>query len=471
MNNMMFKPTDLDQDIDRGLKNEFLRNAMALLTAFSGGAQRLKIMDEVGGFENLRQRARASKDKVLNRLDYYLEKLEDSVQKAGGRVVWADGPQDVIDYIVSLAREKNVKSVVKGKSMVTEEIDLNPALQRAGLEVLETDLGEYIIQLAGERPSHIVGPALHKTKEEVARLFEEKLGISYTDDPAELTMAARRVLRESFLQADMGITGANFAVAETGTIVLLENEGNIRLSTTLPRIHVAVMGIEKVVADFNDLQSLLKVLPISTMNLRLPSYTSFITGPAGSEGEGPEEFHLVLLDDFRTKILADPDFRQMLRCIRCGACLNACPVYGTIGGHAYPWVYSGPMGVVLTALAKGPSETKDLLQASTLCRTCAEVCPVMIDLPGMILKLRSQAVEKASPLLLKSLAVAARLYSTPLGYDSAGRIIKAATKLALDSEGRIQRGPELIKNMGSNRRLPQPADVPFHRAVSDEDLK
>jgi L-lactate dehydrogenase complex protein LldF len=458
----MFKPTELDRAIEAGLGNRFLRTALAHATAAITGG-RLATMAEIGGFAPLRERARQSRDRVLNHLNEYLERTEEAVQRAGGHVFWAETGQDVAAYLLELAREKGVKTVVKGKSMVTEEIELGPALERAGIEVFETDLGEYIIQLAGERPSHIVLPALHKSREEVARLFEEKLGLPYTDVPEDLTRAARQALRRRFLEADMGITGANFVVAETGTVVLIENEGNIRLTTTLPRIHVAITGIEKIVADFDDLVPLLRVLPVSALNLKMPGYASFLTGPAGPKGEGPEEFHLVLLDSYRSQVLADEDFRQMLRCIRCGACLNACPVYGHIGGHAYPWVYSGPMGMVLTALARGPAACQDLLMATTLCRACAEVCPVMIDQPAMFLKLRRLAAEGQGPLLTGAAAAAARWYASPLGYDLTTRALKAVSRILVDDGGRVRQGPEVIKKMGKRRRLPRLAETPFHR--------
>lgn len=458
----MFKPTPFDRAVEAGLGNRFLRRALAHTTA-TVTAGRLATMAEIGGFQPLRERAAASRDRVLNRLDEYLERTEAAVLRAGGHVFWAETGQDVADYILKLAREKGVRTVVKSKSMVTEEIELNPALEWAGLEVFETDLGEYIIQLAGERPSHIVLPALHKSRQEVARLFEEKLGLAYTDVPEDLTRAARQALRRRFLEADMGITGANFVVAETGTVVLLENEGNIRLTTTLPRIHVAITGIEKIVADFDDLVPLLKVLPVSALNLKMPGYASFLTGPAGEKGEGPEEFHLVLLDSYRSQVLAEPDFRQMLRCIRCGACLNVCPVYGHIGGHAYPWVYSGPMGMVLTALARGPAACQDLLLATTLCRACAEVCPVMIDQPAMFLKLRRLAMEGRGPILTGAAAAAAGLYASPPGYDLAARALSIAGRVLLDAQGRVRLGPEVIKKMGRRRRLPRPAQTPFHR--------
>jgi L-lactate dehydrogenase complex protein LldF len=373
-----------------------------------------------------------------------------------------------VDYIRRLAADKKLGRVVKGKSMVSEEIHLNQALEADGLEVYETDLGEYIIQLLGQRPSHIIGPAIHKTKEEIGRLFASKLGIPYTDVPEEMTRAVRKELRARFLAADLGITGANFAVAETGTLVLLENEGNIRMSTTLPPVHVAVMGIEKLVADWTDLAPLLRILPLSAVGQRLPSYVSFLTGPGRVRDEGPREFHLVLVDSFRSTVLADPLFRQMLRCLRCGACLNYCPVYRHLGGHGYPWVYSGPMGVALTAAAFGPQAARDVAGASTLCQACGSVCPVMIDLPGLILEARKRAATD-EPGIGRLVDGMARILAAPKGYDLFGRLAAAGSMAVLSADGRVKRGPQRLWDLGRDRRLPRPAFEPFHRSPLDEE--
>jgi L-lactate dehydrogenase complex protein LldF len=284
--------------------------------------------------------------------------------------------------------------LVKGKSMVTEEIGLNEDLIGQGIEVWETDLGEFIIQLAGEPPSHIIGPAVHKNKAQIADLFAEKLGVPRVETPEELTRIAREKLREKFVHADMGITGANAAVAETGSIVLLENEGNIRLCTTIPRIHVALVGIEKVIPTLDDLATLLALLPRSATGQKLSSYTTIITGPRRpGEADGPEEFHLILLDNGRSRILADPDRRQCLYCVRCGCCLNTCPVYRKAGGHSYGWVYSGPIGAVLTPQLIPARLARDLPFASTLCGACGDVCPVKIPLPKLLLTMRQRITE------------------------------------------------------------------------------
>jgi L-lactate dehydrogenase complex protein LldF len=323
--------------------------------------------------EALRLKGNSIKKSTLERLDCYLERLESKVNELGGEVHWARDARDAVKIVCEIAGKNGVRSVVKGKSMTSEEIGLNEALIEQGIDAVETDLGEFIIQLADEPPSHIVGPALHKSKEEVADLFAEKLGVEKVETPEELTVIARSALRKKFLEADMGITGANFAVAETGTIVLFENEGNIRFATTLPRIHVAIMGIEKVIPTLEDLMVLMKLLARSATGQKLSSYVSMITGPRRTgEWDGAEEFHLVILDNGRSRILRDEELRETLYCIRCGACLNICPVYQKIGGHSYGWVYSGPIGSILTPQLIDPERAGHLPFLSTLCGACAE---------------------------------------------------------------------------------------------------
>jgi L-lactate dehydrogenase complex protein LldF len=279
--------------------------------------------------------------------------------------------------------------------MVSEEIGLNEYLNTLGIEVVETDLGEYIIQLAGEKPSHIIAPAIHKSKEEVALLFQKTLGISHDADISKLTQVARHKLREKFFQADIGITGANFAIAETGTIVLVENEGNIRFTTSLPPVHIVLMGLEKVIPTLDDLDVFLQLLPRSATGQKLPSYVSLITGPRKEyEKDGPEEFHLILLDNGRSRILSDPALRESLYCLRCGACLNVCPVYQKVGGHTYGSVYPGPIGSVITPPLIGFYRARSLPYASTLCGACRDICPVKIDIPHMLLKLRQDLTHK-----------------------------------------------------------------------------
>jgi L-lactate dehydrogenase complex protein LldF len=338
--------------------------------------------------DKLRDHAKRIKEHTLAHLDHYLEQLEASVQRVGGQVHWASDAEEARRLVVRIAQKAGCKHAVKSKSMTSEEVHLNPALEQAGIEVVETDFGEFIIQLAGERPSHLVAPAVHHTRESVARVLSQHLGETLPDDPRTLAMTGRRVLRDKFRRADLGITGANFAVAETGTIVLITNEGNGRLTTTCPRVHVALVGLEKVIPRFADLPVFLKLLARAATGQTLSIYTTLITGPRRKgEIDGPEEFHLVLLDNGRSKVLAT-QFRESLQCIRCGACLNACPVYRRIGGHAYGGVYSGPIGSILTPLYDSLADNPHLPHASSLCGACQAACPVRINIPHMLIGLR-----------------------------------------------------------------------------------
>jgi len=342
----------------------------------------------------LRVKAHDIRMRAVENLDILLEALAGNVQKNGGKVFFAEDAQAAVDHCLEIARRHGVKRVVKGKSMVTEEIGLNPALMEAGIEVTETDLGEYIVQLAGETPSHIIAPAIHKTRDQVGQLFAEKLGISYTNDPPLLTQAARKALRQKFLSADMGISGCNLACAETGHITTVSNEGNIRMVTTLPRVHVAFMGMERVVARLEEHDILFRLLSRGAAAQHMAGYISYIGGPRlPGQVDGPDEFHLIIIDNGRTKILADEEFREILCCIRCAACLNVCPVYGKIGGYSYGFTYSGPVGAVVTPLLVGINRAKDLFLGETLCGACKDICPVNIDIPRMLLALRQKTAE------------------------------------------------------------------------------
>ena len=366
-------------------------NLKAAATLFQGN--RTKAFAAFAGGEAARDRVRDLKDAALADLPNLLRQLEERVVSLGGAVHWARDAAEACAILVDIAQEAEATTAVKGKSMVTEEIQLNPALEAAGLEVYETDLAEYIIQLAGEPPSHIMAPAIHKNRRQVGELFAKKLGADYTEEPEELTRIARDTLRRRFLRADLGVTGANLALAQSGTIVLVENEGNIRMSTTAPRVHAAVMGIEKVVPDAASAAAVLAVLARSATGQKMSTYTSFLAGPRrDGERDGARSFHLVLLDNGRSRILADPELRQTLRCLRCGACLNVCPVYEKAGGHAWGSPYCGPIGTCVTPLL-GKGSGRDLAFACTGCGACAEVCPARIDLPGVIMALRRKAAE------------------------------------------------------------------------------
>jgi L-lactate dehydrogenase complex protein LldF len=346
-------------------------------------------------YQELRTQANALKKQTIDNLDFYLEQFESNVVAHGGKVVYCRDAGDVTDFVLRLAKERKAQLVVKSKSMTTEELDFNEKLEEHHLEAVETDLGEYIMQLAHERPYHIVAPALNKTRYDVAELFQAKLGVENETVIEKQTMIARRVLREKFLAADIGVSGGNFLIADSGAVVLVENEGNIRLTTSAPKIHIAVVGIEKMIPRAQDLAVFLKLLGRSGTGQALTVYTSFLSGPRRpDEVDGPEEFYVLLLDNGRTKLLADREKRQSLYCIRCGACLNVCPVYRKIGGHSFPWVYSGPIGAIITPQFLGVNHEPALPFASSLCGACAEVCPVKINIPKVLLDLRSD-VKKA----------------------------------------------------------------------------
>lgn len=382
-----------EKESEKAIRDESLQKALVNVTD-RFRSQRNKASSEVPNWEELRSAARQRKKETISNLDKYLLQLEESVVNAGGKVHWAKDSQDACRIILKIAKEGQVKSVVKSKSMATEEIELNDSFESSGIKVVETDLGEYIIQLAGEHPSHIIAPAIHKTKDDISKLFSEKLGIPYYEEPEELTKVARERLRNEFLNADMGVSGANFAVAETGTVVIVENEGNARLTTTVPKIHVALVGIEKLIPRYEDLSLFLTVLARSATGQKSSTYVSFISGPKRiTDIDGPEEFHLVLLDNGRSKILASEETRESLYCIRCGACLNNCPVYRHVGGHSYGWAYSGPIGAIITPQLMGIDRAPELPFASSLCGACHDVCPVKIDFPKVLLKLRKNVVK------------------------------------------------------------------------------
>jgi L-lactate dehydrogenase complex protein LldF len=369
-----------------------LRNATDLFAERRNAA-----IGAVPDWQALREQARQIKDATVADLAHYIEQFADNAERAGAQVHWARDASEACQIIQKLAEDNQAKRLVKSKSMATEEIHLNKALAERAREPVETDLGEWIIQLAGETPSHIIVPAIHMTREAIGDLFVEKLGIPPSNDPKTLCAHARERLRNHFAEADLGISGVNFGVAETGSILILENEGNVRMTTTMPKVHVAVMGIERVIPRFADLEVFLRLLPRSGTGQHLTTYQSILTGVDSPQrtanGQGPEQVHIVLLDNGRSKIAVDEKMRETLACIRCGACLNACPVYQTVGGHAYGSVYPGPIGAILTPQLAGMHEAKPLPFASSLCGACKDVCPVKIDIPSLLLELRQRAVE------------------------------------------------------------------------------
>ena len=382
-----------DQNARAALRDPVLHGALRNLADNFVG-RRKNAIASVDDWEGLRERARSIKEETLLHLDEYLLKFVENAEKAGAKIHWARDGKEACRIVIDLVKDRDASMVVKAKSMAGEEIHLNEALEKVGIEPVETDLGEWIIQLAGETPSHIVVPAIHKAKQQIADLFVEKTGIEKSENVVVLTKTARTILRKRFAEAKVGISGVNFGVAETGTILILENEGNIRLTTSLTKTHIAVMGIEKVIPKFADLDVFLKLLPRSGTGQRLTAYQSLITGTKKSPDEaGPDEIHIVLLDNGRSRMLANPVTRQSLACIRCGACLNACPVYQQVGGHAYGSVYPGPIGAVITPQLIGISKAKQLPYASSLCGACKEVCPVKIDIPELFLHLRADITD------------------------------------------------------------------------------
>lgn len=345
--------------------------------------------------ENSKRKGYSLKWRVMENLDKYLPEFEANFQRKGGKVIWANDAEEARKEVLNILKEVNAKTVVKSKSMTTEEIDLNEFLEKEGIEPIETDLGEYIVQLLGQKPYHIVTPAMHLNLADIAKLFHEKFKTPIDSTAQQLTLKARELLREKYLKADAGITGANFLIADTGSIALTENEGNIRLSTTFPKVHIAIVGIEKLIPSINDLDLYWPLLSSHGTGQNLTVYNSIIGGPRQEdETDGPEKMYVILLDNGRTNVLAKEDQRQALYCIRCGACLNACPIYKNIGGHAYNTTYSGPIGSMITPHMRGMEAFKHLSYASSLCGKCTEVCPVKIDIHNMLLANRRDAVKE-----------------------------------------------------------------------------
>ena len=433
----------------RAIKNQVLQSALEDLQQRFGPATALAYQKLPEGPE-LRLKGHDNRMQTIENLDIVLEKLAENVRGNGGHVFFARDGRSAIDYALQIARKHHVRRIVKGKSMVTEEIGLNTALIDAGIDVAETDMGEYIIQLAGEHPSHIIAPAIHKTRNEIGKLFSEKLNIPYITDPPKLTQEVRKALRKKFLAADMGTSGCNLACAETGHIAVLSNEGNIRMSSTMPRIHLVFMGMERVVARLQDHDMLVRLLCRGASAQKMSTYVSYIGGPRQTgQVDGPQEFHLIILDNGRSRILADEEFREMLCCVRCAACLNVCPVYRKIGGHSYGFTYSGPVGAVVTPLLVGINQAKDLCLGETLCGACQDACPVNIDIPRMLLALRFKLAEgdpvwNVTPADRKEKAAFSawsRMIRHRGLYDVAHRIAAVGQKVFPQKDGMIRRLP------------------------------
>ena len=415
---------------------ESIPAAVQLATARLAGGRAARVA-ELPHWEELRQIASDIRQHTIENMDAYLTKFEQSFTEAGGQIHWASTAEDACQIIEGIAKEHNVKTAVKSKSMATEEIGLNVALEKVGIETLETDLGEYIIQLVGTGPSHILAPAVHLKKEEIADIFSDKLKVDAPPDPQVLTRIARETLRAKFLQADMGISGGNFLIAETGTLVMVTNEGNGRMVSTMPDLQVAVVGFDKIIPDWESLTIFLKLLARSATGQKMSTYTQFITGPRRSDDEGgPKEFHIVILDNGRSKILKDPIGRDVLKCIRCSACANNCPVYQNVGGFAYGWFISGPIGAIYTPQILDTQAARELPFASTLCGACGDVCPVKIPIPNILRHLRRRVAEGdefAEPSMPASIRAAASATSLALSrawlYRLGSKILPTVTSI------------------------------------------
>ncbi|MCK6624432.1 MAG: lactate utilization protein [Anaerolineae bacterium] len=460
---------------------------------------RAKGFDSLPEADALRDHGRLIRAHTLAHLDRYLAQFAEAVERLGGHICWAETPEEANRYVVELAQARGVKTVVKSKSMISEELEINHKLEAAGVRVVETDLGEYIIQLAQEKPSHIIAPVIHKSRQQIAELFREKLNATEADlaDVPSMTALARRLLRADFLQADMGISGVNFGVAETGSICLVTNEGNGRLTTTTPRIHVAMMGMERLVPTIEDLGVMLQLLARSATGQKLSVYSNIITGPrrtavqgskgAGEQGgemspnpkskiqnpksvepDGPDELHIIILDNGRSKVLGS-EVAEILYCIRCGACLNICPVYQQIGGHGYGSVYPGPVGAVLTPGLYGLEPWAELPHASSLCGACREVCPMRIDIPRMLLKLRDESTRAGqSPAWLK-LGIGLYRFAVvrPSLYRLGGSLARRTTRL-LAKDGWMSKLPGPVAAWTNTRDFPAFAPQSFSQQWREE---
>lgn len=444
------------------LANTQLRRNMGKATSTIRQKRGL-VVDEVPDWEILRTAGSAIKARVMSHLDEYLLQLEASVQRAGGQVHWASDAAEANRIVTEIVRGTGAERVVKVKSLTTDEIRLNEALATAGIQAIETDLAELIIQLAHEKSSHILVPAIHKNRSEIRDLFRRTIakGQDLSDDPQQLAAAARHYLREQFFSAQVAISGANFGLAESGSICVVESEGNGRMCLTLPQTLITVMGIEKILPSFDDLAVFLQLLPRSSTGERMNPYTSLWTGV--TPGDGPQTFHLILLDNGRTNVLADEVGRQTLHCIRCSACLNICPVYSRTGGHAYNSVYPGPIGAILTPQLLGVEQAKTLPYASTLCGACYEVCPVKINIPEVLLHLRGQVTSKASPLDPEAIAMRqlSHIFASPKRYAQAQRLARRGQRFFMHA-GVIDHLPGMLSGWSTARDLsPVPAQS-FH---------
>lgn len=444
--------------VEKKLEDSFMRGAVASATDTING-RKSELTAEMGNWEDWRSHGEEIRQHVLEHLDYYLYEFSENVAKKGGHVYFAADAEDANNYIKDVVKKKNAKKVIKAKSMVTEEIGMNDSLEEIGCEVIESDLGEFILQLDDkEPPSHIVVPTLHKNKEQMREVFERKLDYKGSSQPEDLALWARKVLREKFLEAEVGVIGCNFAIAETGSTTLVTNEGNADLVSNLPKTQIVCMGMERIVPTFEEMDVLVGLLTRSAVGQKLTSYVTNLTGPR-EEGDvdGPEEFHVVVVDNGRSGILGT-EFQSILQCIRCAACINICPVYRHIGGHAYGSIYPGPIGIVLTPLLDGYKDNQELPYASTLCGACTEVCPVKIPLHEMIRRHREIIVERegkapfSEKMMMKAFGLGTSNSSL---YNMASRIAHTVVK-PLTSGDKITKGIGPLKEWTDSKDMPTP---------------
>jgi L-lactate dehydrogenase complex protein LldF len=442
------------------LAKPFLRQAVPRATDNAVRDLHARFADH--DYEGLRERGRGIRARTMADLDGMLEQLAATMAANGVQIHRAADAAEARDHIRRICREAGARNVVKVKSMATEEIGLNPALESDGLTVTETDLGEYVVQLDGDRPSHIIAPIIHKTRGEVRESLSRVAGRELPDDASELTGFARERLRDAFMDADVGISGANFGVAETGTIVLVTNEGNGRMCTSMPKVHISLMGIERVIPTVDDLAVMLPLVTGAGTGQLITSYVSMISGPrTAAEPDGPEAMHVVLLDNGRRALLGT-EFEEVLHCIRCGACQNVCPVYRQVGGHAYGWVYGGPIGAVLTPLFRGIPDGGELPQASTLCGACDDICPVKIPLHDLLLRLRRVSADDPSASVRERMAanIWAWWWSSPVRYRASSRVGGSLFRVAMRLGLAARLAP--ASRWAQGRALPMPAARPFH---------
>ena len=448
-----------DEKLKRSINNAVLRQHVA---------RQLRVL-ELPDSDKLRTLAGNIKQHTLDNLDYYLEQLQSNVEKNGGHVHWAADAEDARRIILDIARDHDARRIIKSKSMVSEEINLAHVLEAAGFDVVETDLGEFIVQISKDRPSHLVAPIVHKDKASIAKLFSEYFETPYNDDPNALTLQAREYLRDKFRKSDLGMTGGNFLCAESGLVCSVENEGNQRQSVSTPRVLIALVGIEKVVPRMVDLAVMLKLLTRSATGAPITIYTNLYGGPRGfGEKDGPEEFHLVLVDNGRSEILGS-EYRETLRCIRCGACLNACPIYRKIGGHAYGSVYPGPIGALITPLFQGLKQFKDLPQASSLCGACYEACPVKINIPKYLIEMRRDIVQTHLNGRIERMVYRtwARMLHSPLLYWLIATMQKWDLRRRARGTGWVRKLPKIAAGWTQIRDMPAPAKRTFHEMWKD----